>query len=104
MRELLNKYGIKANRHKEKRCGQLFQYFQKNKSDKNDIIHYLSKIDSTQIDAEMTELPDVKNMSRNMLLNYCHENVPTFKPGMNTEKLRSVVFSHVFSSVMQNVD
>ena len=106
MGELLKLYGIKPNRHKEKRCGQLFHYFQRNKSDKNEIIDYLVKNASAQIDAntEMTELPDVENMSRQSLLDYCHENVPTVKASQDTTRLRSTVFSHVFSSVIQNVD
>ena len=77
--ELFKKYSIKPNRNKDKRCGQLFQYFQKNKSDKNDIIDYLAShragrdnllagfmpnIDSTQNpNTEITELPDCSDVS-----------------------------------------
>ena len=105
LEEILKKYGIKPNRNKSKRKGQLLNYFQKNKSDKNNIIDYLHKSNSGQIDAnaEMTQLPDVENMSRQSLLDYCQENVPTVKPSQDTNQLRSTVFSHVFSSLIQNI-
>jgi hypothetical protein len=52
----------------------------------------------------MRQLPDVENMSRQLLLDYCHVNVPTAKPNQDTKQLRSTVFSHVFSSFINNAD
>ena len=88
MGELLTKYGIKPNRNKEKRCGQLLRYFQKNKADKSEMIDSLVNMDSAQIDSniEMRQLPDVENMSRELLLEYCLENVPTVKPSLDTNR------------------
>ena len=104
LRELFQKLDIKANLKKENLCGQLSQYFKRNKSKKNTIINYLANINSPHINTEMTGLPDIENMTRDMILEYCQENVPTVKPNKETSQLRSTVFNHVFSSILQTVD
>ena len=52
---------------------------------------------------ETRRFPDYSKMSRQMLLEYCQANLPTVKPNQDTNRLISTVYSHVFSSLIENL-
>ena len=57
----------------------------------------------TDLDTETSQYPDFSNMSRQALLDYCRVHFPSVSKQQTLEKLRSTVYSNVFSTLIKGL-